>query len=274
MTGVTATGASGAGLPPGWHTDLAVLRHGGSMIEDRGDHLVIRTPRNPGYHWGNLILVTDPTECGDARRWVSTFDAEFADAGHLAIGLAAMPAEEPWRELGLEVETDVVLSTRAVPQQRPLDPAYSARELAGADWEQSLDLAVRSNVLTGEYPSEDTLAFMRTDTETRKDLVARGLAAFFGAFHDGLLVADLGIVLCDGIARYQNVGTDAEHRRRGLAGHLLGVAARWAGDRGCDQWVIITEATNPAGRLYRSVGFEPDIGNVQVYQARRNSAER
>jgi len=30
--------------------------------------------------------------------------------------------------------------------------------------------------------------------------------------------------------------------------------------------VIITEATNPAGRVYRSVGFEPDEGNAQAYR--------
>ena len=52
----------------------------------------------------------------------------------------------------------------------------------------------------------------------------------------------------------------------GLASHLLGVAARWAADHGCDHWVIVTEATNPAGRIYRSVGFEPGTASVQAYR--------
>ena len=64
----------------------------------------------------------------------------------------------------------------------------------------------------------------------------------------------------------QSVGTDDEHRRRGLASHLLGVAALWAADRGCDRWVIVTEATNPPGRVYRSLGFEPDTGTAQAYR--------
>ena len=83
---------------------------------------------------------------------------------------------------------------------------------------------------------------------------------------DETLVASLGIVCCDTTARYQAVGTDPQHRRRGLATHLLGVAARWSADHGCDRWVIVTEATNPAGRVYRSVGFEQDIGNAQAYR--------
>jgi hypothetical protein len=31
--------------------------------------------------------------------------------------------------------------------------------------------------------------------------------------------------------------------------------------------VIITESTNPAGRVYRSVGFQLDTGNAQAYRA-------
>ena len=53
-------------LPPGWLTDIAVLRLSGAHIEDRGDHLVVTSPDNPGYHWGNFLLVTDPQARNDA----------------------------------------------------------------------------------------------------------------------------------------------------------------------------------------------------------------
>jgi GNAT superfamily N-acetyltransferase len=108
---------------------------------------------------------------------------------------------------------------------------------------------------------------VRASVQTERALSDREVAAFFGAFAaDGELAACLGIVRCDTIARYQSVGTDALHRRRGLASHLLGVAACWAAGHGCDQWVIVTEATNSAGRIYRSVGFEPDTASVQAYR--------
>jgi hypothetical protein len=35
---------------------------------------------------------------------------------------------------------------------------------------------------------------------------------------------------------------------------------------GLHRWIIVTEATNPAERIYRSLGFEPDIGNAQAYR--------
>ena len=41
----------------GFRTDLALLERSGSTIDDRGDHLVITTPSNPGFYWGNFLLL-------------------------------------------------------------------------------------------------------------------------------------------------------------------------------------------------------------------------
>ena len=254
-------------LSPGWATDLAILEYSGSTIEDRGDHLVVRTADNPDYHWGNCLFVTDKREVEDAPRWLATFESAFPDATWVAIGLTRMPAEsEPWAALGLDLELDEVLTTHRLPRQTPLPDGYSARRLDGDDWEQSVARAVAENEHTGEHEHHSHERFVRARVKTRRELSEQGLAAFFGAFADGVLVADLGIVRCGTTARYQTVVTDVEHRRRGLASYLLGVAARWSADQGCDRWVILTEPTNPAGRVYRRVGFEPDAGNAQAYR--------
>jgi GNAT superfamily N-acetyltransferase len=115
--------------------------------------------------------------------------------------------------------------------------------------------------LPSDVPSRARPGRCRT-RRTRARGVLRGL-------RDDTLAASLGIVLCGTTARYQTVGTDEPHRRRGLASHLLGVAARWAADRGCDRWVIVTASTNPAGRIYRAVGFEPVPSTVQAYRRYR-----
>jgi hypothetical protein len=47
----TACGASTLG----YRTDLAILELEGGQVADRGDHLVIRTPGNPDYWWGNFL---------------------------------------------------------------------------------------------------------------------------------------------------------------------------------------------------------------------------
>lgn len=255
-------------LPPGWETDLAVLRLSGSTIDDRGDHLLVRTPDNRDFHWGNFVFVTDEKRVDDAARWVDTFRAALPEVTWTAIGLIRPPDDpDGWTEQGLDLELDEVLTTHSLPRQTPLAVGYAVRRLSGGDWAQSVARSVAENDRTREHDPESFARFARGRVDARRALSERGIAAFFGAFADEVLVADLGIVRCGTTARYQSVGTDEEHRRRGLAAHLLGVAARWSADRGCDRWVIITEATNPAGRVYRGVGFRPDTVNAQAYRA-------
>ncbi len=252
---------------PGWTTDLAVLEHSGSVIEDHGDHMIVRTPDNPDFHWGNCLFVTDEDRVDEAARWVNAFRSAFPEACWVAIGLARMPGDQDaWAAQGLDLELDDVLTTRTVPRQTSLPEGYTVRRLSGQDWVQHVALSVQDNDRTGEHDPELHERFAQRQAQARRALSEQDLGAFFGAFADGMLVADLGIVRCGTTARYQSVATTEQHRRRGLASHLLGVAARWAADRGCDQWVIVTEATNPAGRVYRSLGFEPDAGNAQAYR--------
>ncbi len=254
-------------FPPGWATDLAILEHSGSIVEDHGDHLLVRTPNNPDFHWGNCLFVTDEDCVNDAAKWVTAFRSAFPEANWIALGLIRMPDDQDaWVAHGLDLELDEVLTTSTLPRQTPLPDGYTVRRLDGQDWEKSIARDVAENLRTNEYEAQTHERFARAKAQAQRALSESNVGARFGAFADDQLVADLGIVRCGTTARYQSVGTDDEHRRRGLASHLLGVAARWAADQGCDRWVIVTEATNPAGRVYRRVGFEPDVGNVQAYR--------
>ena len=255
------------GLPAGWDTDLAILRLTGSTVEDRGDHLVVRTPGNPGYHWGNCLLVTDPRAVDDADRWTDCFAAEFPDAAWLAVGLPVMPADESaWARHDAELERLDVLTTTTIPRAAPLAEGYAVRPLTGDDWQLLADRDIAENAAGGEFEPTTHAEFVHATIATRRALCEADLAAWFGAFHGDDLVADLGIVRCGLLARYQDVRTAAPHRRRGLASHLLGVAAAWSAARGCESWVIVTESTNDAGRVYRRAGFVLDDDEVSAYR--------
>jgi GNAT superfamily N-acetyltransferase len=254
-------------LPPGWATDVAVLRHSGSTIEDHGDHLVVRTPKNPDFHWGNCVLVLDEQAVGDADRWLGVFADAHPSAAWVSVGLIRVPDDATaWTARGVSIEADDVLTSLQPPIAMPLADGYTVRRIAGDDWEQVAAAEVADNALTGDYEPALHERFARAQTALRRGLSDTDVAAFFGAFADDVLASSLGIVVCGQTARYQSVGTDAGHRRRGLAGHLLGVAAAWSAGKGCNRWVIITGADNPAGRLYRSVGFAPDISNARAYR--------
>lgn len=255
-------------LPARWATDLGVLELFGSTIETHDDHLVVRTPTNPDFHWGNFILVTDERQTHLADHWVQVFGQAHPAADWIAIGLIAAPADpSQWRSRGLLVDVDEALSTTTIPVGGALPEGYRARRLAGADWAELANGEIRDNLESGLYDPEIHERFVRTRIQRLATLSESDALAYFGAFDGERLVSSLGIVVCGRTARYQAVGTDPDHRRRGLAGHLLGRAAQWAAGQGCAEWVIVTEAANPAGRLYRSVGFEPATDTASVYLA-------
>jgi GNAT superfamily N-acetyltransferase len=257
-------------ITSGWETDLAILRHSGSLIEEFEDHIVIHSPHNPDYHWGNFILVTNNELVGDARRWMQTFKDAFPSATWVSIGMSEYPAKpDAWESFGIDLEQMEVLKADTQPTFPEIDPNYTSRILGGTDWEALLQRELSENLKSGEHDPASYERFIRSSIDGYKDLTERGVAAWFGAFHGTELVADLGIVVCGETARYQSVQTDERHRKRGLASHLLGKAAQWATERGCSSWVIVTESTNDAGRVYRKAGFNPDVETVTAYRSEK-----
>jgi GNAT superfamily N-acetyltransferase len=256
-------------LPLGWATDIAVLGHMGSTIDDRGDHLVLRTPQNPLFHWGNCVFVTDSAAVDDAQRWVAVFEAAVPEADWLAIGLPQMPMNTAaWATCGAELELDDVLATATVPRQAPMPPGYAVRALTtDGDWAQFVDRDIAINDEEGQHDRLSHERFARARAQAYREMSEREVARFVGAFSADTLVAELGIIRCGDVARYQTVGTDPAHRGRGLCAHLLGVAGAWAAQRDCTQWVIVTSAINPAGRVYRRAGFASAAPIVTAYRA-------
>jgi GNAT superfamily N-acetyltransferase len=255
-------------LPLGWATDVAVLELMGSTVEDHGDHVVVRTPQNPLFHWGNCIFVADPGAVDDAAKWVGVFGSAVPDADWVAIGLVQMPADESeWTRRGMELELDDVLATATPPRRTAPPDGYRVHALrSDDDWEQFVRRDLAYNEETGQYERQAHERFARARVQAYRKLSERDVAMFVGAFLEDELVGELGIVRCGQTARYQTVGTDPAHRGRGICSHLLGVAATRAAEWGCQRWVIVTAATNPAGRVYRRAGFELDAPIVTAYR--------
>src|SRR5690348_14573743 len=115
-------------LPPGWATDLCVLEHGGAVIEDRGDHLVITSPQSPNYHWGNCLFVLEEAKIDDAERWIGLHHEAFPEAGWVSIGLPRMPDDKTsWEQQAIALELSDVLTTRTLPRQTQPPPGYTVR---------------------------------------------------------------------------------------------------------------------------------------------------
>jgi ribosomal protein S18 acetylase RimI-like enzyme len=239
----------------------------GASVTERDGYLVIRTPDNPDFWWGNFLLLDALPEPGSASRWLSRFAAEFADAKHVALGVdttdadAAVPAD--FIDAGLEPERSIALTASSLHEPGHVNRDAEIRVLASDDdWQQSLDLGLR--LFAGEGVTD--LEYYRGRALSRRRITERGLGAWFGAFYDDRLVAQLGVLRAgDGITRYQHVETDATVRRRGLAGTLVWKAGQYAVDElAARTLVIVADRDGDAIRLYRSAGFADAEGQLSL----------
>jgi GNAT superfamily N-acetyltransferase len=239
----------------------------GSKITNYGDHLVVKTPHNPNYHWGNCILVMDAGSTRDSEKWIQRYSDVFPENQWLAIGLPEMPTStEGWIRQGVTLEQLDVLSTKTCPMQQPAPIGYTSRMFTHQDWETLIQKELADGLSEGGYEPQIIESFILETNSNRNHLVSSGKAAWFGAFFEDEMVANLGIIICGETGRYQSVETSAIHRRKGLASHLLGLAANWSMNQGCKNWVIVTQETNDAGRVYRRAGFSPDVSAVNAYR--------
>src|SRR5205823_10466181 len=65
----------------GLTTELALATTRGRVI-DRGDCLVVRTPDDPSYYDGNLLVFPAPLHAGELPAWTARFADELPDIRH------------------------------------------------------------------------------------------------------------------------------------------------------------------------------------------------
>ncbi len=250
----------------GWRTDIALLEVSGSTVEDRGDHLVVRTPDNPTFWWGNfLLLAGPPADAADARQWLGAFEAEFPAARHRAFGsdgTAGSAADSSsFTDLGLDSELSSVMTATSV--HAPPRPNHEAtyRPLdSDDDWAQQVELT-----MVGESIGYD-LEFSEGRTRQFRRLVDAGHGQWWGAFEDGRLMSSMGLFRASpGLARFQTVKTHPDARGRGLAGTLVHEISRFGfADLEAETLVMVADPAYLAIRVYRSVGFTDSEVQVGV----------
>jgi len=247
----------------GLATELALADTRGKVI-DRGDCLVIETPDDPGYYYGNVLVLPEPPRAGEVAHWRQRFDSELGtnpEIRHVTFvwdGIADDPgAVGELEAAGFVLEhTQVMVAAAMSPRHVDTD----LRPLATDEITTDLAWAI------ADRHDESYRRFLSRRASWHRDLVARGTARFWGAFVDDQLVASLGLVdLAAGgaawsgplarHARYQDVQTATEHRKRGLASALLAMSAVDAFARGIAGAVIVAAPASEAASVYEHAGF-------------------
>ena len=245
----------------GYRTDLFFSRFGGIVL-DGGDHLVIRTPSNPNYHWGNYLLFSRPPEQGDLEKWQALFHQEISArqvTHHMVFGWDSPEGEtgvvQPFLAAGFELSESIVLTAQQVNPPPKYNQEVVIRPLV-EDWEWAQALKNQMDCRPAVHSEETYLPFKTAKMAGHREMQRAGLGEWFGAFLGNQLVADLGLFCLEGIGRFQSVETAPAFRRRGICGTLVYQAARYAFERmGAKTLVMAADEHYHAARIYESTGF-------------------
>ncbi|HEX2704579.1 MAG TPA: GNAT family N-acetyltransferase [Candidatus Lustribacter sp.] len=248
----------------GLTTDLMILRLGGSEVQDCGDHLVVRSPHNPTFWWGNLIALPRPPAAETVPDWLDRFTEAFPSASHRAFGVDHAPADpagpetpwtEPWVAAGFTYEPSTVLTTDSVRPPPFPNPDAVCRPLESAsDWAALLEVKMANN---DRHSPEGYRTFALNSITAYRRMAEGGHGQWFGAFIDGRLRSTMGLFTDgSGLARFQSVDTHPDARRQGLAGTLVHHVGTWGlGELGASRLVMVADPSYVAIRLYRALGF-------------------
>lgn len=247
----------------GLRTDLIFHRFG-AQVSDRGDYVAIRTASRPDYLWGNCILIRRFGAADSADHWIRIFEREIGSRKETGFMTFAWDdptgsAEHitPFLDLGFKLSTSTIFTATAVRRPSAYNDDFVVRPLeSDADWEQYLDVHFSKDWGYGSL--EDQHRFNLAQRDSLRAMVQAGIGMRYGAFLGDCLVAELGIYWDRDVARFNNVGTRASHRRRGACSTLVYEASK-ATFSDMKRKTLVLEALSggEAARLYGTVGFTP-----------------
>lgn len=262
-------------LSLGARSQLLAARFEGEVVE-HGDWLVVRTASNPSWYWGNFLLTIAAPRDDDLALWLARAAREIGAAqpksDHVAlwvdapVALEALPA---WRAAGFEFNATTALQLeprQLVAAPVPRIEALQIRSLRLPEEAAAVvDLQARCNDDGYEPAGYRRFRALAMDRVAR--MHAQGRAHWFGVFAGEQLVADCGLVVGTdaGLARFQDVETHPDWRRRGACRALVHHVARFGFDSlGVARLVMCADPAEVAIGIYRSVGFRDAGGHWQL----------
>jgi RimJ/RimL family protein N-acetyltransferase len=269
-------------LSLGWQTDLIFARFDGE-VHDRGGHLLVRTPGNPTFWWGNFLLFRRAPCNADLPAWMNAFEEEIAavqpESRHRAFGLdveerVTLPAD--FKAAGFELNEATVLTltgARLRPARRPVDGDERFAVLHLPDDARALG----DQQCAVDADRYDDLVAHRVFVDRQLARYARmqdaGLGHWFGLYEKTdaapVLAATCGLFRdphrADGLGRFQYVSTHPAWRRRGLCSALVHAVCRFGFETmGLRTLVMVADPNDVAIGIYESLGFERGVSTWQL----------
>ncbi len=280
---------------------LSVLRAGLSpvtLVTYARDHVAVRTPSRPDFHFGNTLDLTGVPEPDQLAGFLDRYEQTIGQlgAGHVQLRWetpldASAPPAAPTpdtevvdraRALGLVVSpvTVLLLDQLVAPEGGAaveLAPVPAPDGQAGGAVDRRWHATtVLYRYLAGDTPDDwrgNDDGFVAWSVEQQRALAGSGRCQVWVALRHGMPVARLGLLHDrQGLAVVEDVVVHPAHRRRGIASALTHRAV--AHHLEVDPGARIGLAADPGGgadRLSRRLGFRP---HATVWMAHRAAPPR
>lgn len=270
-----------------------------------GAYLAVRTPSVPDYWYGNCLAMPGLPAAGELPLWESLFEREHPGAGHRVFLLDApegiemrghgalsggyASTDEPAVEgrsaatragldefvaAGYELSAHDVLATEAIRRPALLNEEFDYRPVrTDGEWAAVFEASLAINAGQPGY----TRGFLERKFKAVRSAVEGGHGAWWAAWEPlsgsrvwdrsgGRPVANLGLFWSGGLARFQDVETDPDFRRRGICRSLVysacasitadgGGARRSPGAPRPATLFVIKPEDEAVRRIYEAVGF-------------------
>lgn len=179
------------------------------IVLDRGDYIVVRTPSNPGFFFGNLLIFPDAPQLGSLKRWKELFRKEFSETP--AVKHFTFLWDDPAHglgdvtELGMEgfkVDFSVVLTARSVHQPAKSNDQVEVLTIStDQQWKEVTEAQIASK--SAEFGEASYRQFKEQQMARYRSMSESGLGHWFGAYLNGRLVADLGVYREEKLGRFR-----------------------------------------------------------------------
>lgn len=249
-------------------SELVVLRHSCEIIEKK-EYFVIRSFRNPYFHWGNFLIFKQAPKENDLSKWEEYFCAEFPEFIHQHRAFTWIKGEERrnFKIPDYLLEKTVCLTAKDVQHVNQINPDITLRRIqVEQEW---LELEKKqAERMTPEERDPSFLNFNRQRFQDYKAMVDKHLGDWFIADLGGKWVGDLGLFYGDGMACYQNVTTYPGFEGRGIAHALIYGSAKYAlKNYPIKELVIVADEDSRAQKIYQNLGFQLIERRTNLYRS-------
>lgn len=257
-------------------TDLYFHRFTGIVLE-YDDYLVVKTPTNPTFFWGNLLYFKNAPDADSLNNWQNIFHQQFKsmDIDHVTLTWDFKEGDEIngplFSEEGFNLEKSIVLTAENVIRPQKLNNELIIRPIESEqDWQKVIDTHVLCRA--DHFNESSYRKYAERKISDYRLMIDKGIGIWVGAFYRDVLVGDLGLFYQNGLARFQAVETHPDFRRIGVCSTLLYRTCQYAKEYlNINKLVLVADPNYHAVKVYESVGFKIEEYQIGLCKYNQNN---